>query len=450
MRSISTRLLLGSAVVLAIFVLLTGLSISYSVKQRAETALFDRLQGLVYGILGATEIQNQQSPIVNDLALPDERLNQPSSGLYAEVIGNGGIQLWESKSTTKSLPPVTYSPIGEWIFNRIDQENDHDVHRMQMTTVWELDSGEEISFIVHAVADADLMSGQLKRFDRALWLSLLGSAIGLLLLQLFILHRSLLPLRNIGDELDEIEQGTREHLDEDVASELKPLASSINLLLQSEKNRHQQYRHLINDLAHSLKTPLSVLKNLGNDSNGAPETHKVILEQSGQMQSTVDRYLQRAATRSAQQLSKPISPVQTIQKLCNSLAKIYHSPTPNFLVEVDEQFKVRLAEMDLMEVFGNVIDNACKFGAHNISVRSDSQTQQIIIDDDGPGFPEESRSSLTNRGIRADSKVEGQGVGLAATEQLMQSYGGSIRLDSSPEGGARVILSFSRSSDQIS
>lgn len=447
MRSISTRLLLGSAIILTIFVLLTGLSVSYSVKQRAETALFDRLQGLVYGILGATEIENQQRPVVNDLALPDERLNQPSSGLYAEVIGNGGTQLWESNSTTKPLPPVTYSPIGEWIFGRIDQADNEDVHRMQMTTVWELDSGEEIPFIVHAVADANLLSSQLKRFDTALWLSLLGSAIGLLLLQLFILHRSLSPLRTIGDELDEIEKGTREHLDENVATELKPLASSINLLLKSEKNRHKQYRHLLNDLAHSLKTPLSVLKNLGNNSQDTNDTREVLHEQTNQMQSTVDHYLQRAATRTPQYLSKPISPLQCVEKLCQSLTKIYHEPSPSFSMNIDEQFHVRLAEVDLMEVLGNALDNACKFGARNISISTDLKAQQIIIDDDGPGFPEESRSSLTNRGVRADNKVEGQGMGLAATEQLMQSYGGSIKLDSSPSGGARVILQFLRSSD---
>lgn|GEM_PF-97440 len=492
MKSISARLLTGTAIVLAIFVLLTGLSVSYSVKQRAETALFDRLQGLVYGILGATEIEDEQRPVVNDLALPDQRLNQASSGLSAEVIGNGGIQLWESQSTSNPLPAVAYSPIGEWIFDSVNQPKNKNVHRMQMATVWELDSGEEISFIVHVVADADVLAGQLRRFDRTLWASLLASAVGLLLLQLLILNRSLQPLRHIGSELDEIEQGTRERLNEDVPTELKPLASSINLLLVSEKNRHEQYRHLLTDLAHSLKTPLSVLKNLGASRQNSQERHslqdahdsenmtrfkrpelsqsptdeqilnqldeqspsdehankwtstsQVINEQTDQMQNTVDRYLQRAAMRTPQYLSKPISPTPVINKLCASLSKIYHDPAPTFEIEIDELFQVRLADIDLYEVLGNVLDNACKYGARNIRITTDTSSRQITIDDDGPGFPSEYGRTLTDRGVRADTAIEGQGVGLAATMQLMHSYGGDLKLDSSPSSGARVILQFS-------
>ncbi len=468
MNSISARLLSGTAIVLAIFVLLTGLSISYSVKKRAETALFDRLQGLVYGILGATEIEDEQRPVVNDLALPDSRLNQVSSGLYAEVIGNGGMQLWESQSTSAPLPRVDYSPIGEWIFDRLDQADSGDVHRMQMATVWELESGEELPFIVHVVADADLLTGQLRRFDQTLWLTLLASAIGLLLLQLWILNRSLQPLRHIGEELDQIEQGTREKLDEDVPKELKPLANSINLLLVSEKNRHRQYRNLLNDLAHSLKTPLSVLKNLGEtspfkvgsvekrDNTQIPltddnaedaslpdlQTGQVISEQTTQMQSTVDRYLQRAAMRTPQYLSKPVSPVPVIEKLCDSLSKIYHDPKPEFQIQVSEHFQVRLAEVDLYEVLGNVLDNACKYGGRTIRIASDETSRQIVIDDDGPGFPEDARDSLLGRGVRADTGVEGQGLGLASSKELLHSYGGDLKLDATETGGARVILQF--------
>jgi len=176
---------------MAIFVLLIGLSVSYSVKKRAETALFDRLQGLVYGILGATEIDDDLLLVVNDMALPDQRLNIETSGLYAELIGNGGSTVWESKSVSAMVPTVAYSPIGEWIFERIENDGQNDVHRMQMATVWELESGEEVPFIVHVVADAQILTGQLRRFDQTLWLSLLGSAIVLLLAQLWILNRSL-------------------------------------------------------------------------------------------------------------------------------------------------------------------------------------------------------------------------------------------------------------------
>jgi len=443
---------------MAIFVLLTGLSISYSVKKRAETALFDRLQGLVYAILGATEIDEDLSLVVNELALPDQRLNIETSGLYAELIGNGGATVWESKSVSAVVPSVAYSPIGEWIFERIDHDGQNDVHRMQMATVWELETGEEVPFIVHVVADSEILTGQLRRFDQTLWLSLLGSAVALLLLQLWILNRSLRPLHHIGAELNEIEHGTRDKLDEKVPGELQPLAKSINMLLVSEKNRHQQYRHLLNDLAHSLKTPLSVLNNLRTDksdkksqaashsaahSDELTQTTNIIDEQTSQMQTTIDRYLQRAAMRAPQYLSKAVSPLPVLNKLCDSLSKIYHQPTPAFELNVGETFKVRLADVDLYEVLGNVLDNACKYGAGTVTISTDAMGKVLYIDDDGPGFPEKLGSTLLERGARADTVVDGQGLGLAASQELMQSYGGDLKIDTSPFGGARVILVFS-------
>ena len=433
---------------LAIFVVLTGLSVSYSVKKRAETAQFDRLQGLVYGILGATEIENEQTVVVSDLSLPDARLNNAASGLYAEIIGNGGNQLWESKSTTENLPRASYSPIGEWVFERIQRDQKQDVHRMQMATVWELDTGEEIPFIVHVGADADLLTGQLKRFDRTLWLSLLGSAIGLLILQLWILNKSLKPLRHIGAELQEIEQGQRHQLDENLPGELKPLARSINVLLTSEKNRQQQYRHLLDDLAHSLKTPLSVLKNVAfqnseqHESKTQKQTTHTIEEQTSQMQTTINRYLQRAAMKTSQYLSPPVSPTPVIDKLCASLAKIYQHPTPEFESSLDAEFTVRLSEIDLYEILGNVLDNACKYGATHIAISSATDPRRIIIDDNGRGFPQDLREQLVKRGFRADTASDGQGLGLAATQELLKSYGGALELDTSPANGARVVLIF--------
>jgi len=161
------------------------------------------------------------------------------------------------------------------------------------------------------------------------------------------------------------------------------------------------------------------------------------------MQKTIDRYLQRAAMRTPQYLSKPVSPLPVLNKLCDSLSKIYHQPTPEFELDISDDFKVRLADVDLYEVLGNVLDNACKYGAGNVKITADSDDNALFIDDNGPGFPEKLGSTLLDRGARADTAVDGQGLGLAASQELMQSYGGELELDASPIGGARVILQFS-------
>jgi len=296
MRAISTRLLVGTGLVLTVFVVLTALAVSWSVHQRAETARFDRLQGLVYGILGATELADQQALVVNELELPDQRLVSSTIGLYAEFIANDGSRLWQSRSSTLMIPPTKVTPIGQWLFERVDLKGQGKVDRLQLSTVWVLDNGEELPFTVHVVDEADVLVRQLRKFDQTLWATLLVAAIALLSVQLIVLRVSLAPLSRIGQEIQEIEEGQREALSEAVPRELVPLASSINALLGSERGRHAQYRHLLDDLAHRLKTPLSVLRNLGADA--ANSQSEILQSQTNEMQSAIDRYLQRAAVRS--------------------------------------------------------------------------------------------------------------------------------------------------------
>ncbi|MFT5895764.1 MAG: two-component system sensor histidine kinase PhoQ, partial [bacterium] len=137
MRSITSRLVIGTSIVLTVFVILVGLSVSYSVHQRAETARLDRLQGLIYGILGATDIDNDAMLSVNTLALPDPMLGQSTAGLYAELVGSDGRKLWQSTSTTSWIPSVKVRPIGDWLFETAENENANSLHRLQLATAWE-------------------------------------------------------------------------------------------------------------------------------------------------------------------------------------------------------------------------------------------------------------------------------------------------------------------------
>ena len=423
------------------------MSVSYSVHQRAEAALVDRLQALIYGVLAATDVNADNQLLVSSDELPDPRLIQATSGLFVEMVNQQGEPLWQSRSSTSLMPAVANTPVGEWVFERIENAAGKRVHRLQLATVWEYDEGFELPFTIQAVAPADSIDVQLRQFDRSLWGSLLISGVGLLLMQLWILSKSLQPLNTIGEELQQIEQGERDQLSNEVPTELAPLASSINTLLTSERNRHKQYRHLLDDLAHSLKTPLSVLKNLTKPSDSVSGSITATVdEQTTQMQSTLQRYLQRATQSTPQKLAPAISPLPVIERLASSLQKIYSNKVSIYISNRthDEQlFKVRIADADLYEIFGNVLDNACKYGATTITVQLQADDKSIVIDDNGPGFPQKLITQLTERGVRADSQVEGMGLGLAASTELMESYGGSLKLsapDKSP--GARVVLKF--------
>jgi two-component system sensor histidine kinase PhoQ len=401
-------------------------------------------------VLGASDVVAENELLVNTDELPDPRLLQPTSGLFVEMINQDGVSLWQSNSSTSIMPDIKKSQVGEWIFDRIENNHGQSVHRLQLSTVWEFEAGREFPFFIQAVTSGNSVDGQLRQFDRSLWFSLFISGVCLLLMQLWILSKSLKPLKTIGDELQEIEQGERNRLDSKLPTELAPLASSINTLLTSERNRHKQYRNLLDDLAHSLKTPLSVLKNMGSKASptSAAITASAVQEQTDQMQSTVERYLQRAANSTPQTLAAAISPRTVIDRLASSLRKIYANQV-TIDVNCEQDFNVRIADADLYEILGNVLDNACKYGSDKVELRMNSKSRTILIDDNGPGFPKDLITQLTQRGVRADAQVEGMGLGLAASKELIESYGGTLELSEPDEAsnaassGARVILSFS-------
>ncbi|MFT6874740.1 MAG: two-component system sensor histidine kinase PhoQ [Granulosicoccus sp.] len=440
MRSITSRLVIGTSIVLTVFVILVGLSVSYSVHQRAETARLDRLQGLIYGILGATDIDNDAMLSVNTLALPDPMLGQSTAGLYAELVGSDGRKLWQSTSTTSWIPSVKVRPIGDWLFETAENENANSLHRLQLATAWEFANGEEFPFIVHVVSEADSLARQLKRFDQTLWASLLGSAIALLVVQLVVLRYTLKPLHNIAEEVADIEHGYRDSLSEHVPEELRSLTMGLNALLGAERERHSQYRHLLDDLAHSLKTPLSVLQNLGKPNQTERDT---ILEQTSLMRQSIERHTQRATIRSPRYLAPVINVLPVIERTCSTLNKLYESQTVQFNLEgVNSEFTVRMDEADLFEVIGNILENACKYGSQTIWVSTDTKSNTLIVEDDGPGFPDIDLNQLAQRGVRADSQTQGSGMGLAAVQQLMGAHGGQLIPSHRSQGGAHIALVF--------
>ena len=452
MNSIATRLLVSTSLVLAGFVILTSLAVRHSVHTRAEQALYDRMQGLIYGILGASELDDADQLRVNNFELPDQRLTSPVAGTYAEVRKQDGQVLWSSTSSAAFIPPTAKPVIGDWKFSlhsrRVeDAREDTEVRSLQFTVNWPTRDGDENIFILQAVNDATEFNSQLKNFDRTLWVSLSLAALMLLLIQLLVLTWGLNPLSRLGVGLKKIENGEAELLDDKLPIELRPLANGMNTLLQSERNRHQRFRHVIDDLAHSLKTPVSVIQNCAERQDDRQALPGIVMEQTARMQDIVAYHLQRASAQGTQALAAPVALNPIVQRLQASLSKVYRDQEITFNSTLPKSFKVKVNPADLMEMFGNILENSCKYGAS--VVRVSQAGQWIHIDDNGPGFPPGQIAELSKRGIRADEHQEGQGLGLAMAAELCQSYGGELKLNNRvarKEGektqrkGARVSL----------
>ena len=229
-----------------------------------------------------------------------------------------------------------------------------------------------------------------------------------------------------------------------------PLAGALNALLASERGRRQRHRNLLDDLAHTLKTPLTILGNVADDDALAPGTKGTLTEQTARMRASIDRSLERASRPDGAVLAPPVPVRPVVERLARSLAKL-HPPAASspsgkiagtrFSIDVDPRFAVRVADADLHELLGNLLENACKFGASAIRVSDAGDGTTLVIDDDGPGFSAD-LARLARRGERADTRVAGQGLGLAASRELMEAHGGALILGESPAGGARVTLAF--------
>ena len=438
--SLSSRLLAATALVLAAFVVLTALAVSWSVHRRAEAAREERLRALVYGILGATELVTDPESGAPTLAvrargLPDPRLSEPGAGLYAELVGVDGEVLWRSTSSVERVPPVRSTPIGEWIFEPVEGDG-APLERLQLQSVWELDGGEELPFTVHVVDDAEAARATLRRFDASLWIALSGVAALLLLAQLGVLRAALRPLARIRDELDAIDAGTTDAFGDGLPRELEPLARGIETLVARERARHVRYRELLDDLAHSLKTPLAILANL-DDAR--------VSEPVARMRESIGRHVERARGATTTRRVTPVPVAALARRVATTMGRLHGADgaAPTIEVDVDEALAVPMPEADLFEVVGNLVDNACKYGATRVRVfdeRGADGARRLVVEDDGRGLGDVDPEALLERGVRADRRVEGQGHGLAAVAALLDAWGGSVTLERRESGGTRAVV----------
>ena len=269
-------------------------------------------------------------------------------------------------------------------------------------------------------------------------------ALGLVLVsQLVSNHFLIMPIRDFEEEVKKIESGAQKAIEKVYPVELMEVKSAINTLINVEKGQKTRYRESLDNLAHSLKTPLAgLLANAQTNYDMKSEDHNDLVNEINHMCDIVAYQLKRAAVRAPnamveQQQLRPI-----LYRLKGSLEKVYHQKSFDININVDELDKVRLESDDLIELFGNLMNNACRFCDRAVDVSAKSETNFLVvdIDDDGMGFGIDSPTELLKRGMRDDSKTEGQGIGLAISNEIVKAAGGKIELKMSPQVGARVRL----------
>ena len=446
MRSLSGRLLIGASVVLAAFLGLTGLSLDRAFRDSALAAVQDRLQAQVYMLLGAVNL-DAFNRLTLPQSLPEARFSTPDSGLYADLMDSQGKLVWHSPSLLGlALPffPAVRNP-GDTQFAPLESSDGTPLFVLAFTVSWEV-AHNQYQLYTFRVAEARRdFDDQVWSFRRGLWGWLLASTGVLLAAQGLILRWSLQPLRQVAAEVKEIETGRRDELSSGYPEELQPLTMNLNALLRQGRAHLERYRNALGDLAHSLKTPLAVARGALENDADPDELRRTLGEQMERMNRTVDYQLQRAAAAGRIALSAPLPVAPIAHKILDSLAKVYAGRALQLRSEITATTVFYGDEGDLLEILGNLADNACKWCRRQVVVRAwpadqGERTELVVeVEDDGPGIVADQAPLLLNRGQRADPTVAGHGIGLAVVRDLVEEvYYGRLEIGQGELGGARV------------
>jgi len=259
---------------------------------------------------------------------------------------------------------------------------------------------------------------------------------------MLVLRWGLKPLRSVSLEIAAIETGGQENLKGNYPSELKLLTDNINSLIHHEHKQQKRYRNGLADLAHSLKTPLAVLQGAVSSEEDEASRRKMIHEQIDRMDNIIQYQLRRAATAGSSPGMGLVVLRPIVDKIVNTVQKAYRTKRPEITIQVADDLAVRIDEGDLMELLGNLIDNAFKWCHNSIQLNASRWDNQITIEvkDDGPGIPPHEASRILERGVRADQSTPGHGIGLAIVRDIVQVYEGEMTIENNPTGGACITL----------
>lgn len=440
--SLQTRLVLAFGILLILFLGLAGFVLDRAFKESAVVAVEQRLQIQVYGLLGVTD-WDDDGFVLNGLR--EARFSQIDSGLYGFIIDDQQQEMWRSGSALNldigeakaSFNPQTIE-LGQTYYGSVDLMQAH-LSYASYGTYW-TDQDQTYNFVV--LESSEPTNAEISEFQSTLWRWLGGLAAVLALAQYALLRWSLKPLQHLAEDVADIESGRKDQLDEHYPSELQAVSNNLNLLIKGERARQGRYRTTLGDLAHSLKTPLAVSFGLVEELDKSED----LKEQLERMNQIVSYQLKRAVeSGSPKVLSRSVEVGPVFNKIISALNKVYLEKGITLTSVFQDKAFFQGEESDLMEIVGNLLDNAYKYGNSQVEIKVKQSSEQqltIEINDDGKGIAEADRHWVLKRGARADTIKSGQGIGLAVAVEIISAYQGEIQVDQSSLGGASIKVTF--------
>jgi two-component system sensor histidine kinase PhoQ len=436
-RSIRARLVIGAALVLTGFMAIAGYAVQRAHSDAVRAAQFARLQGTVYLLLAAAEL-NPDGTLAMPASFPEPRLSLPGSGLYARVANVNRREEWRSASSVGvNAPFPAAADVGQWRFDVV-QGAAGAYLAVAYTVKWTV-GGLEAPLAISVIEDKQPFDREIATFVRVLWTWLGGACVLLLLSQTFLLEWALAPLRRVAREVQRVEDAQQPQIEGAYPVEISALTGNINALIGRERARQTRYKEALSYLAHSLKTPLAVLRASSSEPAQLPG---VVAEQVARMDGIVQHQLARAAAGAGALFLAPLHLHDILERIRASLEKVYAGKGLSLDIECSADLAWRIEEGEAFELFGNLMDNAAKWAKSRVVVRVGAGRGElhIRVEDDGPGFSD--TQSVLKLHVRGDERVPGHGVGLAVVNEIVASQDGKLDLSRSALGGAQVDITL--------
>ena len=447
-RSIASRLFLAAAFWSASILIVAGIGLSALNAGSAEAGFDDTLELYLKALVANVAVQGEEGhgappPVV----APQFEL--AFSGWYWQItrLDSAQPEIRTSKSLFGSqLPrlPSSAARADNVARGYVTGPGDKPLRVIER----QIDAGDEGRYLLQVAANADVIRNELIRFEYALSATFLVLAAALIGSTALAVRFGLRPLRRLRDGLIAIRRGEAERIVGDFPQDLAPLASELNLLLDANREVVRRARTQVGNLAHALKTPLSVI--LNEAEAGSPRLGDKVREQAQVMTRQVTFYLDRAraaARATSIGASTEMSPV--LDGLLRTFQKVYRDRGVSFEGFTPPGLRFRGESQDLADLVGNLLDNAGKWAASRVEVAAEREPLfdpegrsyfRIHIDDDGPGLDKDAQTAALERGRRLDESRPGSGLGLSIVVDLAANYGGALELGESPLGGLRATL----------
>jgi len=439
--TLNQRITISAGAVLLVFISLITLALNSAYVESSETALRKQLTSQLFALMAAAEV-NEDGVVMPTDEL-DSLLGLPSSGLYAYVTDADNRILWRSSSVLDTLAPEPITlAIGDKRFYTVsDKHTSYLIHAYGVNWAYESDgSGRSVQLSFNIITDLQDFNQQVTGYRHTLWRWLLAMSLILIITQASILRWGLSPLRQVSKELSAIESGSQDQIEQEYPKEISRFTDIINRLIRQERKQKLRYRNSLGDLAHSLKTPLAIIQ--GHIDRSAGRDTGSVQHQLEQINNIVEYQLQRAATVGRGDTGRSIALRPLMKRITESLAKVYHDKGLSINIDIDDSREVIADEGDMMELFGNLIDNACKWASSRVDIHYSEHDgrHHITVSDDGPGMDDDDAEILMQRGTRADQAVAGHGIGLSIVRDIIDAYAGDIEIATSPTGGAQITV----------